>query len=274
MTKTLYFDCFTGISGDMTIAALLDTGISFEWFENELKALGLAEEYELKLHKVIKNGINSNKFDVIYENNQQEHDHTHNHHEHSHQHDHTHNHHHHGHNHSHSHHHRHYKDIVQLIEQSELNDSVKRMSLEMFREIGEAEAKIHGMDLQNVHFHEVGAIDSIIDIVGTAILVDALKVDKIISASVPVGSGHIHIDHGIYPVPAPATLEVLKGVPLKESKIKGELTTPTGAAIIKTLAKEFSTMPNFKVEKIGYGAGTKTFDNQPNVLRIIVGESV
>ncbi|WP_208592189.1 nickel pincer cofactor biosynthesis protein LarC [Gracilibacillus suaedae] len=253
MTKTLYFDCFSGISGDMTIAALLDTGISLEWLENQLKALHLEKEYQLKLGKTVKNGIHSNQFDVIYEEE-------HYHHAHSHHHDHF-------------HHHRHYKDIVDLIENSELNESVKNMSLDMFRVIGEAEAKIHGMSLENVHFHEVGAIDSIIDIVGTAILIDELEIDRIVSSPIPVGSGHIHIDHGVYPVPAPATLEVLKGVPLKESTITGELTTPTGAAIIKTLAMEFSTMPNIIVDKIGYGAGTKAFDHHPNVLRVVIGEN-
>ncbi|MGN8645970.1 nickel pincer cofactor biosynthesis protein LarC [Gracilibacillus sp. HCP3S3_G5_1] len=252
MTRTLYFDCFSGISGDMTIAALLDTGVSFEWFSKQLKALGLEKEYQLKLEKIVKNGINSNKFDVVYE---KEH-----HHEHS-------------HHHGYAHHHRHYQDIVKLIEGSELAKPVKKMSLEMFRVIGEAEAKIHGVNLDNVHFHEVGAIDSIIDIIGTAILIEELQIDRIVSSSLPVGSGHIHIDHGVYPVPAPATLEVLKGVPLKESAIKGELTTPTGAAIIKTLAMEFSEMPNIIVDKIGYGAGTKTFKNHPNVLRVIIGES-
>ena len=256
MTKTLYFDCFSGISGDMTIASLLDTGISLEWLEKQLKALHLEKEFQLQLSKTVKNGIHSNKFDVIY---QEEHHH-HHHHDHS-------------HHHGHSHHHRDYKDIVDLIENSELNASVKKMSLEIFRVIGEAEAKIHGLNLENVHFHEVGAIDSIIDIVGTAILIDKLEVDRVISSPVPVGSGHIHIDHGVYPVPAPATLEVLKGVPLKESAVKGELTTPTGAAIIKTLATEFSVMPNITVDTIGYGAGTKTFENHPNVLRVIIGES-
>ncbi|SFL67739.1 hypothetical protein SAMN04487943_10357 [Gracilibacillus orientalis] len=255
MPKILYFDCFSGISGDMTIAALLDTGISLEWLENQLKALHLEKEYQLKTDKIVKNGIHSNKFDVKYEE-----EHHHHHHEHS-------------HHHNHSHHHRQYKDIVKLIDGSELNEAVKRMSLEMFRVIGEAEAKIHGMNLDNVHFHEVGAIDSIIDIVGTAILIDELQIDRIVSSSIPVGSGHIHIDHGIYPVPAPATLEVLKDIPLKESAVKGELTTPTGASIIKTLVDDFSGIPNITVDKIGYGAGTKTFENHPNVLRVIIGEN-
>ncbi|WP_058308896.1 nickel pincer cofactor biosynthesis protein LarC [Gracilibacillus massiliensis] len=257
MKRIIYLDCFSGISGDMTIAALLDTGISFDWFESELAKLNFSQEYKLQLHKKIKNGINSNKFDVIVNEES-------NHHDHSHTHDH-----HHGHHH---HHHRTYKDIVKMIEQSELNDSVKKMSIDMFTVIGEAEAKIHGMDLEHVHFHEVGAIDSIIDIVGVAILIDHLKVDQIIASPIPVGSGHIHIDHGIYPVPAPATLEILKDVPLKKSTITGELTTPTGAAIIKTLVSEYSEIPNMQVKHIGYGAGTKTFPDHPNVLRVLIGE--
>lgn len=268
--KILYFDCFSGISGDMTIAALLDTGWSLEWLDEQLQALPLDGEYKLSLEKVVKNGISSNKFDVHY------HDHTHEHrheHTHEHHHEHTHEHHHdHDHTHHHGHHHRTYKDIVQLINESELNDAVKELSLDMFRLIGEAEAKIHGMTLDNVHFHEVGAIDSIIDIVGTAIIIDALEVDKVIFSRIPVGSGSIHIDHGVYPVPAPATLEVLKGVPLVNSSIKGELTTPTGAAIVQALADGFSTLPAMKVEKVGYGAGTKTFKDHPNVLRVLIGE--
>ncbi|GAE92159.1 hypothetical protein JCM21714_1141 [Gracilibacillus boraciitolerans JCM 21714] len=202
MRKVLYFDCFSGISGDMTIAALLDTGISLEWLESQLLKLHVEQKYELKLNKVIKNGINSNHFDVIFEEASDHHDHKH-------ETDH------------HTHHHRTYKDIVQMIENSELNESVKTMALDMFRVIGEAEAKIHGIDLDHVHFHEVGAIDSIIDIVGVAILIDHLGIDQIISSPVPVGSGHIHIDHGIYPVPAPATLEILKDIPIKNTKVVG-----------------------------------------------------
>lgn len=271
MTKVLYIDCFSGISGDMTIGALLDLGMDKAYLEEQLKSLKLDNEYELSLQRVIKNGISSNKFDVIYETNSQDHHHDHHHtHDHGHHHDHNHSH---DHEHHH-HHHRTYQHIVRMIEDSELNDPVKQMALEMFRVIGEAEAKIHGMELKNVHFHEVGAIDSIVDIVGAAILIDALQADKIIASPVPVGSGHIHIDHGIYPVPAPATLEVLKGVPIANSSIEGELTTPTGAAIIKTLVSEFSAIPDMKVEKVGYGAGTKTFPDHPNVLRVMLGEGM
>ncbi|MFC4402692.1 LarC family nickel insertion protein [Gracilibacillus xinjiangensis] len=274
MGKTLYLDCFSGISGDMTIAALLDTGINMEYLEKELKKLQLEEAYQLQLKRVNKNGISSLKFDVIFDERPHHHVHTHAHsHEHEHTHDqHHHHHHHHNHSHGHDHHHRTYKDIVTLIENSDLNATVKELSLKVFKVIGEAEAKIHGMDLEKVHFHEVGAIDSIVDIVGTAILIDKLEIEEVISSPVPVGSGRIKIDHGIYPVPAPATLEILKDVPLKSTDIKGELTTPTGAAIVKVLAEEFSeSIPNITVNQIGYGAGTKTFKDHPNVLRIILG---
>jgi pyridinium-3,5-bisthiocarboxylic acid mononucleotide nickel chelatase len=280
MTKTLYLDCFSGISGDMTVAALLATGVSFDELQEELKKLGMNKEYELIVKQVNKNGITSYKFDVLYEESKHadhhhSHEHSHHHdsdtHEHSHSHYHGHSHH---HSHEHHHHHRTYKDIVSMINESELSNKTKEMALEMFKVIGQAEAKIHGQSLDDVHFHEVGAIDSIIDIVSVAILIDKLEIEKVIASHIPVGSGHIHIDHGTYPVPAPATLEILKGVPIKKSSLKGELTTPTGAAIIKVLVKEFSLgMPDLIVSEIGYGAGTKTFKEHPNVLRAVIGTS-
>ncbi len=280
MTKTLYLDCFSGISGDMTVAALLATGVSFDELQEELKKIGMNKEYELIVKQVNKNGITSYKFDVLYEESKHadhhhSHEHSHHHdsdtHEHSHSHYHGHSHH---HSHEHHHHHRTYKDIVSMINESELSNKTKEMALEMFKVIGQAEAKIHGQSLDDVHFHEVGAIDSIIDIVSVAILIDKLEIEKVIASHIPVGSGHIHIDHGTYPVPAPATLEILKGVPIKKSSLKGELTTPTGAAIIKVLVKEFSLgMPDLIVSEIGYGAGTKTFKEHPNVLRAVIGTS-
>ncbi len=275
--RTLYIDCFSGVSGDMTIAALLDLGLNMKELEKELTLLKLDGEYTLSVKKLVKNGITATKFDVklSVESDENKDIHTHDSHEELHVDNGHHHHHHHSHTHhhgDHEHHHRTYQDIVKMIKTSELSDKVKDKSLQMFKVIGEAEAKIHGMTLEDVHFHEVGAIDSIIDIVGVAILVEKLKVDKIVAAKVPVGSGHIHIDHGVYPVPAPATLEVLKGVPIKNTNIKSELTTPTGAAIIKVLVDEFSTFPEMKVQDIGYGAGTKTFPEHPNVLRMVLGE--
>ncbi|MED3790403.1 LarC family nickel insertion protein [Peribacillus frigoritolerans] len=310
--RTLYFDCFSGISGDMVIGALIDAGADPVQMEEELKKLNMDEEYNLSWGKVVKNGITSTKFDVILTSkSDQTHEHSHSHeHEHSHGHSHSHDHEHrHGHSHSHEHGHRHghshshehghshehehslghehnhshvphshhgsrtYKQIVEAINEANFNESVANMSLAIFKKIGEAEGHIHGLPLEKVHFHEVGAVDSIIDIVGAAILIDQLGIESVQSSAIPTGSGHIHIDHGIYPVPAPATLEILKGVPIASNGIRSELATPTGAAIAAVLAGNFGSLPPMTVESIGYGAGTKTFENHPNVLRVIIGET-
>jgi uncharacterized protein (DUF111 family) len=159
-----------------------------------------------------------------------------------------------------------------MIEAAGFTDSVKETAIRIFKKIGEAEGHIHGLPLEDVHFHEVGAVDSIIDIIGTAILLDQLQVTRIQSSPVSVGTGSIRIDHGVYPVPAPATLEILKGVPIAQSEIRAELATPTGAAIVAVLADEFGSLPSMNVQAIGYGAGTKTFKEHPNVLRIVIGE--
>lgn len=248
--KILYFDCFSGISGDMVIGALIDAGGDPVHLHEELKKLNIEDEYELKLNKVVKNGITGTKFDVILASDDV---------------------HHHHHHHDDHHDHRSYKNIIKMIESAGFSDQVRDTSLHIFKKIGEAEAKIHGVLLEDVHFHEVGAVDSIIDIVGTAILMDQLNIDVVKSSPIPVGSGKIHIDHGVYPVPAPATLEILRGIPIAESELKGELATPTGAAIAAILTDEFCTLPAMTVESIGYGAGTKSFPNHPNVLRVIIG---
>ena len=288
--RTLYFDCFSGISGDMVIGALIDAGADPVQMEEELKKLNMDEEYNLSWGKVVKNGITSTKFDVILTSkSDQTHEHSHSHeHEHSHSHEHEHSHgqdHSHGHEHSlgHEHNHSHvphshhgsrtYKQIVEAINEANFNESVANMSLAIFKKIGEAEGHIHGLPLEKVHFHEVGAVDSIIDIIGAAILIDQLGIESVQSSAIPTGSGHIHIDHGIYPVPAPATLEILKGVPIASNDIRSELATPTGAAIAAVLAGNFGSLPPMTVESIGYGAGTKTFENHPNVLRVIIGET-
>ncbi|MDQ0883887.1 LarC family nickel insertion protein [Peribacillus sp. V2I11] len=277
--RTLYFDCFSGISGDMVIGALIDAGADPVQMEEELKKLNIDEEYNLSWGKVVKNGITSTKFDVILTSkSEQTHEHSHSHeHEHSHGYEHSHSHaHEHNHNHSHVLHHHHgsrtYKQIVEAINEANFNESVTNRSLAIFKKIGEAEGHIHGLPLEKVHFHEVGAVDSIIDIIGAAILIDQLGIESVQSSAIPTGSGHIHIDHGIYPVPAPATLEILKGVPIASNDIRFELTTPTGAAIAAVLAQTFGSLPAMTVKSIGYGAGTKTFENHPNVLRIIIGE--
>lgn len=349
--KTLYLDCFSGISGDMFIGALLDAGGDAQRMQTELQKLNIEEEYTLQWSKVNKNGITATKFDVhlqeahekdhvehhhVDEHSQadleaeegsgeahhdherahlhshshkHEHDHSHEHprghdhshdhvhdhhhdhvhdhhhdhvHDHHHHHDHPHHHHshehqHHSHDrsHSHSHHHHHhraYKDIVQMIEAAGFEEPVRDTALRIFKIIGEAEGKIHGVPLDDVHFHEVGAVDSIVDIVGASILIHQMGIEAIHSSSVPVGMGKIRIDHGIYPVPAPATLEILKGVLLEASDVRFELTTPTGAAIVSVLAQQYGPIPSIKVTAVGYGAGTKTFADRPNVLRVIVGE--
>ncbi|AIQ24168.1 hypothetical protein H70737_15680 [Paenibacillus sp. FSL H7-0737] len=280
--KTLYLDCFSGISGDMFIGALIDAGADPIHLREELSKLHIEAEYELKWGKIVKNGITCTKFDVLLQSeanissggektallhehshtDKHEHVHTHDHPEHSHDHTHTH----------HHHDHRSYKDIVKLIESAGFSDQVKNTALKIFKKIGEAEGLIHGIPLEQVHFHEVGAVDSIIDIVGAAILIHQMEIETVKSSPVPVGKGKIRIDHGIYPVPAPATLEMLKGIPLEQSNISAELTTPTGAALIAVLVQEFCSLPSMNIQSIGYGAGTKTFSDQPNALRVIIGD--
>ncbi len=251
--KILYFDCFSGISGDMTVGALLDLGADLHLLENELKKLDFTDEYKLKYEKIVKNGISATKFDVIFTDNVNGHEHLH--HE----------------RHPHDHHHRYYSDIATMIKKARFKENIQLMALAIFEKIASAEAMIHNIPFEKVHFHEVGAVDSIIDIVGTCILLDHLQVTQIVSSPVPVGNGYIRISHGTYPVPAPATLEMLKGFPIRVTQLQGELTTPTGAGILSALSKEFGPIPSFHVDFIGYGAGTKDLPEHPNVLRVILG---
>ncbi|MGP3779219.1 LarC family nickel insertion protein [Halanaerobium saccharolyticum] len=311
----LYFDINSGISGDMTIASLLDLGVDKDKFLNELKKLKLAG-YEIEISTVQKNGITATDFKVILEDESHpdlvedsghSHDHSHNHSDHSHDHDghphehheggcqgcgnhdhhhndhshsdsdhqhdhldHNHNHgegHSHSHEHSSNHVHRNFNDIKKLINQSQLNQNVKDLSIDIFAKVAEAEAKVHNKKIDEVHFHEVGAVDSIVDIVGAAILVDLLNPDHIYASPVPLGTGFVDAAHGRIPVPAPATIEILKDVPVYSTNIRGELVTPTGAAIIKTLAEEFIELPEVEIEKIAYGAGKKDFEIT-NLLRV------
>jgi uncharacterized protein (TIGR00299 family) protein len=166
---------------------------------------------------------------------------------------------------------RHYKDIIYTVEKCSLPPEVKKMSLDVFEKIADAEALIHGGSKENVHFHEVGGIDALVDIVGTALCVDYLKINRVISSPIPVGRGFVNSRHGILPVPAPATLCILKGIPVYGTKIPHELVTPTGAAIVTSLAESFEEMPDMNIEKIGYGAGKRELEAQPNLLRIILG---
>ncbi len=265
--KILYLDCFAGISGDMTIGALLDLGLNFEFLKNELAKLGVAG-YELSQSRVDRSGINAVKFDVQLSSIQINHDHDHTHGDHSHSHETQHS----SLSTQHSHDHRSLSTIKHLIESSTLSEKVKQNSLAIFQRIGEAEAKIHGVDIESIHFHEVGAVDSIVDIIGACIGLEALGIEKIISSPLHVGYGTFTCAHGTYPIPGPAATEILRGVPIYAKEIEGELVTPTGAAIVATLASEFSKMPMMRVEKVGYGAGTRTYEKFPNVVRAVLGE--
>jgi pyridinium-3,5-bisthiocarboxylic acid mononucleotide nickel chelatase len=284
--RTLYLDCFAGISGDMTIGALLDCGLDFELLKSELAKLGL-EGYELSLERVDRSGISAAKFNVVtarhHHEHQHSHSHSHKHHhgEHSHTHEHHHEHHHehqhghsheHSHEHSHSHEHRPLSAIKQMIAASTLSETVKRRATAIFERIGEAEAKIHGIPVESVHFHEVGAVDSIVDVVGACVGLEALGVGRVVASPLHVGSGTFKCDHGTYPVPGPATAEILRGAPIYSKEIQGELVTPTGAAIVAEVAAEYGPLPLMRVERVGYGAGTRTYPKFPNVLRAVLGE--
>lgn len=273
--RVLYYDCFCGISGDMNLAALIDLGVDKEYILKEIEKLKLTAEYEIKIRKALKNGITGTKFDVILKHEQEqeheqehENEHLHQHHEdHMQKAKHTHG------QERHVHHgeHRNLRDIEKIINGSDLSDKVKKLSLDIFMKVALAEAEVHGKPLEEVHFHEVGAIDSIIDIVGAAIAIDYLKVDKIMASTVQVGGGFVKCAHGLMPVPAPATTRILKDIPIKSGIVPFETTTPTGAAILAQNVEEFTDKIEFKIEKIGHGLGTRDLDI-PNVLRVYLGE--
>lgn len=297
--KVLYFDCFSGISGDMTLGALLDLGIDKELFKSELEKLNL-KGYDIVIEKKVKNGISGTDVEVIIndeylkieerlkkhieEHHSHEHPHPHPHgHEHDeHEHDHVHNHdhegdeHHHDHPHAHEHNHTHsmrnLKSIEMMIDWSDLKQSVKDFSKKVFREIARAEAKVHGKNVDEIHFHEVGAIDSIVDIVGTAICIDLLGVKKVFSSPLHDGKGYINCEHGILPVPVPAVMEMLanSNIPLISEDVNTELVTPTGMGLIKCLANDFGNMPALIVDRIGYGMG-KRETGRFNALRVVMG---
>ncbi|HPA62341.1 MAG TPA: nickel pincer cofactor biosynthesis protein LarC [Spirochaetota bacterium] len=246
--KILYFDCFAGISGDMTVGALLDLGADEKELMRSLDMLHL-HGYRIEIKKALKNGISGTDFNVIIEEEHSHHSH-----------------------HDHHHHSRNFSDISGLINSSPLDSFVKELSLKIFREIAEAESKIHAKSIDEVHFHEVGAIDSIVDIVAAAVCLNMLKPDKIISSPLNLGEGTVECAHGVFPVPAPATAEILKGIPVYSSGIKKEMTTPTGAAIIKCIAEDFSSFPAMKIASTGYGLGKRNLE-VPNVLRLVMGET-
>lgn len=267
--KILYYDCFSGISGDMNLGALIDLGVPFNYICEELNKLGLNNEFKISAEKSVKKGITGTKVKVIDLNNQfiiNEHHEEHSHYEH-----HSDNHHQHF---KKTHHHgsRNYNQIKKLINNSTLNNNVKEITFKIFDEIAIAEGKIHNKPIDEVHFHEVGAIDSIVDIVAAAIALDYLKIDKIIASPIEVGYGMVHCAHGIMPIPAPATIEILKDIPIKSENVPFEATTPTGAAIIKATSSEFTYKKDFIVSKIGYGIGEKDNNLMANVLRVFLSE--
>ena len=241
--RVIYFDCFSGISGDMILGAFVNLGVDIKEIQNWLKSLNL-KDYKLNSREVKRNGFVGTKVNVVLNKTSQK-----------------------------SHCARSFNDIKRLIEKSDLPQIVKFNSIEIFQRIGKVEAKVHGTTINKIHFHEVGAIDSIIDIVGGSLAVNLLDPDLIISSPINTGEGVVKCGHGILPVPAPATLELLKGIPCYSSGVEKELTTPTGAAFIGHFAGEFGSLPNMDVLSTGYGAGTHEIKNTPNLLRVVLGKS-
>lgn len=268
-----YFDIFSGISGNMVLGALLDLGLDYEEWKEEMKKLGLESEYNLINEKTEKHGIGGRYFQVELVENEahgQNH-HSHEHHAHDHDHDHEHSHHDHsgdGHSHEHGHSHgRNLEDINKIIDNSGFSANVKEKAKAIFLNLAKAEAKIHGEDINEIHFHEVGAVDAIVDIVGSVLGLEMLGIDKIYSSKLHTGTGFVNCDHGKMPVPAPATMELLEGVPVYSEGIEAEMVTPTGAAIISTLAESFGARKEMKIIKSGYGAGSRDLAI-PNLLRV------
>ncbi|MBE3137184.1 MAG: nickel pincer cofactor biosynthesis protein LarC [Thermoplasmata archaeon] len=232
-----YFDCFSGIAGDMILGALIDVGVDVTFLKNELKKLPLTG-YDISVKSVECNHIAAVDVTVAVTEDQ---------------------------------HHRSLSDIIDLLKRSTLAPEVKKHSQNIFYNLGKAEAKIHSIDVEKVHFHEVGAVDSIIDVVGSVIGITQLGIEKIYCSPLPFGHGFVSCDHGLLPLPAPATVEILKGIPVYSVDRTQELVTPTGAAIIATLVQNFGEMPPMKISKIGYGRG-KIQSEYPNILRVFLGE--
>ncbi len=236
--KSAYFDCFSGAAGDMIIGALLDAGLSFVEFKSEIAKLSLGG-YKLKTEKVAKHHIAATKFDVVLTDEQPR---------------------------------RNPGDIIDLITRSDLDDNDKIQSIAIFTRLADAEARAHGQPADKVHFHEVGAVDAIIDICGAVIAFKLMGISKIFSSPLSLGTGQVETEHGIMPVPAPATVELVRNIPFRMTGVKAELTTPTGAAILTTLA-EFAEPGIFKAQTVGYGAGSRDLPGLPNLIRVFIGES-
>ncbi len=236
-----YFDMFSGISGDMTLGALIDLGVPTEWLQEELSKV--LTGFKLKTQFVEKHQLKAT--DLVVELKEDEHV------------------------------SRNYSEIKTLIKRSSLPEKVKENSLFAFEKIASTESNIHNSEIEDVHFHEIGGVDSIVDIIGSFLCVDYLKIQKIYASVIPLGSGFVECSHGKLPVPVPATIAILKDIPVKQSDAKTEIVTPTGAAIIATLAQHFGSMPEMFVKKVGYGAGKReTGSELPNLMRIVLGNEV
>lgn len=233
-----YFDCFAGISGDMTLGALVHLGVPLEWLTAQLRSLPL-DGFHLKAESVTISGISAVKVHVETEE---------------------------------THHHRHLDHIVHLIDKSSLPADVKANALGVFDRLAEAEASVHGGDKNDVHFHEVGALDALVDVIGSCLGLHHLGVHAVKASALPLGGGFVKCDHGVLPVPAPAVLELLKGVPTYSGSENKELVTPTGAAILRGNNATFGEIPPLRIKKVGYGAGDHHLQNRPNLLRIVIGE--
>jgi hypothetical protein len=236
--KIAYLDAFSGISGDMTVGALLDAGAPADALLDSLRSLDTGAQFEVE--KTKRGGVTASKFRVIFE--------------------------------QHGHPHRHLKPILTMIDRAPISDRAKQNASNVFRRLGEAEAGVHGVPIEKVHFHEVGAVDSIADIVGACVALDLLDIGEIHTSAINVGSGTVNTEHGLLPVPAPATAALLSGRPIYSRGPAVELTTPTGAALATTLSSLFGPVPAMSITSIGYGAGDRDFKEQPNVLRVMVGE--
>ncbi len=237
--RTIYFDCFAGISGDMTLGALVAAGADPRALQEQLALLGVSN-FEVSFKQVDRSGIGATHAMVKTGEETS---------------------------------HRHLSGIVKIIDGSQLSEGVKTRAKKIFTRLAEAEARVHNIPVERVHFHEVGALDAIVDVVGACVCFELLGVERFVSSPLHVGSGTVRMAHGLFPVPPPAVAELLRGVPVYSTDIQGELVTPTGAAIVSTVCESFGPLPRMRVEQTGYGAGTREYKDFPNVLRVMVGES-
>ncbi|MCM3871406.1 MAG: nickel pincer cofactor biosynthesis protein LarC, partial [Pyrinomonadaceae bacterium] len=237
--KTLYFDCFAGASGDMILGAMIAAGVEPRALLDQLSLLNV-QGYSIEFQTVDRSGISATHARVQTPP---------------------------------EHAHRHLSHILQIIYDSQLSSGVKERAAKVFLRLAEAEARVHNQPVESVHFHEVGALDAIIDVVGAAICFDLAGIDRFVCSPLHLGSGSVDMDHGRFPVPPPAVAELLKGAPVYSTDIKGELVTPTGAAIIATVCSEYGPLPKMELQQAGYGAGTRQYEKFPNVLRVLIGET-